>query len=115
MAQFNYKWSRTRNMRLRYFGNTDQPSVTQLSPVVDVSDPLNVSYGNPDLKPSFTHRLNVQYRTSNPEKASSFMAFAHMNYMTNDIVSSTITDPSTGRKESTFKNVSWQLEQPMGG
>lgn len=106
MAQFNYRWSRTRNLRLRYFGNTDQPSVTQLSPVVDVSDPLNLSYGNPDLKPSFTHRLNFQYRTSNPEKASSFTAFGNMNYMTNDIVSSTITDPSTGRKESTFKNVS---------
>jgi len=106
MAQFNYQWSRTRNLRLRYFGNTSQPSVTQLSPVVDVSDPLNVSYGNPDLKPSFTHRLDFQYRTSNPEKASSLMAFANMNYMTNDIVSSTITDPSTGRKESTFKNVS---------
>ncbi|MGI6573035.1 MAG: outer membrane beta-barrel protein [Fermentimonas sp.] len=106
MAQFNYRWNRTRNLRLRYFGNTDQPSVMQLSPVVDVSDPLNVSYGNPNLKPSFSHRLHFQYRTSNPEKASSFTTFANMSYMTNDIVSSTITDPSTGRKESTFKNVS---------
>ncbi len=105
MAQFNYRWSRTRNMRLRYFGNTDQPSVTQLSPVIDVSDPLNVSYGNPNLKPSFQHRFNINYRSSNPEKASSFNVFANMNYMTNDIVSSTITDPSTGRKETTYENV----------
>ncbi|HBG79266.1 MAG TPA: TonB-dependent receptor, partial [Porphyromonadaceae bacterium] len=41
MAQFNYRWTRQHNLRLRYFGNTDQPSVTQLSPVVDVSNPLN--------------------------------------------------------------------------
>jgi hypothetical protein len=112
MAQFNYRWSRTNNLRLRYWGNTDQPSVTQLSPVVDVSDPLNVSYGNPDLKPSFQHRLDVRYQRSNPEKASSMSAFLNGSYMTNDIVSATITDVSTGRKESTYRNVSgnWNVD-----
>jgi hypothetical protein len=52
------------------WGRTEQPSVTQLSPVIDVSDPLNIRYGNPDLKPSFQHRFNVRYQRSNPEKAS---------------------------------------------
>lgn len=105
MAQFNYRWSRTQNLRVRYYGNTDQPSVTQLSPVVDVSDPLNIRYGNPDLKPSFRHRFNVRYRSSNPEKASSFSAYANMDYMTNDIVSSSFTDLATGRRETTYENV----------
>ena len=105
MAQLNYRWSRTHNLRLRYYGNTDQPSVSQLSPVVDVSDPLNISYGNPDLKPSFQHRLDIRYQKSNPEKASSFNAFANAGYLTNDIVSSTFTDINTGRKETTFRNV----------
>lgn len=105
MAQFNYHWSRTQNLRVRYYGNTDQPSVTQLSPVVDVSDPLNIRYGNPDLKPSFRHRFNIRYRTSNPEKASSFSAYANMDYLTNDIVSSTFTDLTTGRRETTYENV----------
>ena len=105
MAQLNYRWSRTHNLRIRYYGNTDQPSVSQLSPVVDVSDPLNISYGNPDLKPSFQHRLDIRYQKSNPEKASSFNAFANAGYLTNDIVSSTFTDLNTGRKETTFRNV----------
>lgn len=105
MAQLNYRWSRTQNLRIRYFGNTEQPSVSQLSPVVDVSDPLNISYGNPDLNPSFEHRFNIRYQQSNPEKASSLTAFVNAGYMTNDIVSSTFTDVSTGRKETTYRNV----------
>mgnify|MGYP000851686255 CR=1 FL=1 len=105
MAQFNYRWSRTMNLQIRYFGNTDQPSVSQLSPVVDVSDPLNIRYGNPDLKPSFQHQLSLRYRMSNPEKASSIAAFVNGGYLTNDIVSSTFTDINTGRKETTYKNV----------
>lgn len=115
MAQFNYRWSRTQNLRVRYYGNTDQPSVTQLSPVVDVSDPLNIRYGNPDLKPSFRHRFNVRYRSSNPEKASSFSAYANMDYLTNDIVSSTFTDLSTGRRETTYENVAgnWNVNGRM--
>lgn len=106
MAQFNYRWSRTHNLRLRYWGSTDQPSVTQLSPVVDVSDPLNIRYGNPDLKPSFQHRFNIRYQRSNPEKASSMSAFLNGGFVRNDIVSATITDVTTGRKETTYQNVS---------
>lgn len=110
-AQLTYRWSRTHNLRIRYFGDTDQPSLEQLSPVVDVTNPLNISYGNPDLKPSFEHRLNIRYMLSNPEKASSFNAFINGGYMTNDIVSSTFTDIQTGRKETTYENVAgnWNI------
>jgi len=105
MAQFNYRWTRQHNLRLRYFGNTDQPSVTQLSPVVDVSNPLNITYGNPDLKPSFTHRMNLRYQNFNPEKNRSMGFFGDIRYLTNDIVSSTMTDRETGRRETTYENV----------
>jgi hypothetical protein len=105
MTQFNYRWDRNKNLRIRYLGSTNQPSVTQLSPVIDISDPLNIRYGNPDLKPSFEHSLNVRYRSSNPEKASSFNAFANAGYMTNDVVSLTATDISSGRKITTYENI----------
>mgnify|MGYP000858022314 FL=1 len=105
MAQFNYRWSRQKNLRIRYFGDTDQPSVQQLSPVVDVSDPLNVRYGNPNLKPSFQHRFNVRYMNFDQQKGSAYNFFANAGYMTNDIVSTTFTDIKTGRKETTYENV----------
>lgn len=105
MAQFNYRWSRQKNLRINYSGSTSQPSVTQLSPVVDISDPLNITYGNPDLKPSFNHRLNIRYMNFVPEKSSSITFFGNGGYTFNDIVSSTFTDRETGRKETTYKNV----------
>lgn len=105
-AQFNYRWTRQHNIRLRYNGSTSQPSVTQLSPVEDVSNPLNITVGNPDLKPSFQHRLNVRYQNFNPEKNSHMGLFGGINYLTNDIVSATTTNLSTGAKHTTFENVS---------
>lgn len=105
MGQFNYRWSRTKNLRIRYYGNTSQPSVSQLSPVVDISDPLNINFGNPGLKPSFEHRLNIRYRYSNPERASSINTFVNAGYMTNDVVPLTATEYSTGRKITTYENI----------
>ncbi len=105
MAQFNYRWSRNHNIRIRYFGNTNQPSVSQLTPVVDISNPLNISFGNPDLKPSFDHRFNLTYRLSNPEKASSLNISANAGYVTNDVVSLTATNTETGRKVRTYDNI----------
>ncbi len=106
MAQFNYRWSRQHNLRIRYSGDTNQPSATQLSPVVDVSNPLSITYGNPNLKPSFQHQVNVRYQNFNPEKNRWMGFFGNAGYVLNDIVSSTVTDRNTGRKETTYKNVS---------
>lgn len=105
-AQFNYRWTRQHNIRLRYNGSTSQPSVNQLSPVEDVSNPLNITVGNPDLKPSFQHRLNIRYQNFNPEKNRHMGLFGNIRYLTNDIVSATTTDLATGAKSTTYQNVS---------
>jgi len=68
MAQLNYRWSRTQNLRIRYSGNTEQPSISQLSPVVDVSNPLEHQLWQSRFDPSFEHRFNIRYQKSNPEK-----------------------------------------------
>lgn len=122
MAQFNYLWSRQKNLRLNYYGRTDQPSVNQLSSVVDISDPLNISYGNPDLKPAFNHSLRLRYRNFNPETNRSYMFMTNAGFTVNDIVSYRITDKDTGKKESTYENVNgnwnasarFMTNQPLG-
>ncbi len=106
MAQFNYMWSRQKNLRLNYSGKTDQPSVTQLSSVRNITNPLNISYGNPNLKPAFGHNLRVRYRNFNPEANSSYMFMANAGFTVNDIVSWTKTDRNTGARESTYDNIS---------
>ena len=51
MAQFNYMFDKRTNLRIMYNGRTSQPSMTQLQPVADISDPTNITIGNPDLNP----------------------------------------------------------------
>lgn len=64
-ANFNYTPARGKNFRVRYNGRTNQPSITQLQNVLNVTDPLNVTTGNPDLRQEFNHNINVSYNSFN--------------------------------------------------
>ncbi len=64
-ASFNFTPSRSKNFRLRYNGRTNQPSISQLQNVLDVSDPINHRIGNPGLNQEFTHQFNAGYNTFN--------------------------------------------------
>ena len=104
MAQFNYMFDKRTNLRVMYNGRTSQPSMTQLQPVADVSDPLNIKVGNPDLDPTYTNSLFVRYQRFKPEKMSALMVMFNGNYVLNDIVSySTYND--NGARVTTYKNV----------
>lgn len=104
-ALFNYKWSPQKNMQFMYNGRSQQPSVEQLSPVRDITNPLNITYGNPDLKPSFHHNINLRFQNMQFETGRTYMLNSTYNYTTNSIVSARFTDPETGKKENTYKNV----------
>lgn len=58
---FKYNFSKQHQLRINYRGKTTQPSVSDMISIVDDSDPLNVSYGNPGLKPSFTNNFRFNY------------------------------------------------------
>lgn len=60
------------NLRGFYFGNSSQPSTSQLMPVPDNTNPLSISLGNPYLKPYFTHEMRVRYGYSNKKKFFTF-------------------------------------------
>lgn len=104
VARFTYRWDKRKQLRLDYKGTTSQPTTTQLSSVPDLSDPLNITYGNPDLKPTFNNRFRITYREFNPEKASAFLVFGGFNFSMNDIVSYSLVDEQA-KRESTYRNV----------
>lgn len=56
---FRYRFSKLSNLRINYRGTTTQPNMTDLMDITDDSDPLNVTKGNPGLKPSFTNSLRL--------------------------------------------------------
>ena len=105
MAQFNYMFDKRTNLRIMYNGRTSQPSMTQLQPVADISDPTNITIGNPDLNPRYTNNVFIRFQQCTPEKQRAFMIMANGSYIINDIVSYTSYNQETGVKTTTYKNV----------
>lgn len=64
-ANFNYTPTRGKNLRISYNGRTNQPSITQLQNVPNVTDTLSQIIGNPALDQEFTHNFNLNYNTFN--------------------------------------------------
>ena len=74
-ANFQYRFNDYQSLQLFYNSRTNQPSVTQLAPVADNSDPLNIRLGNPGLKQEFSHAIRAHYHSFDPFRHTSFFAF----------------------------------------
>ncbi|MBP3290322.1 MAG: outer membrane beta-barrel protein [Alistipes sp.] len=71
-ANARIKFNAKNNMFVRLNSHTSNPSVTQLQDVVDISNVNYITAGNPNLRPSYTHRLNLSYNHAGIEKGTSF-------------------------------------------
>ena len=105
MIRFNYRFDKRTNLRINYRGRTSQPSMTQLQPVDDISDPLNTITGNPDLKPTYSNNLFARFQKFVPEKQTAFMVMLNANYIVNDIVTKSIYVGESGKKMTTYENI----------
>ena len=103
-ARFQYNFTRFKNLQLDYRASTNQPSVSQLQPLPDISNPLNIKLGNPNLKQEFAHRINANYTGMNPFRNKSFFWFSSYSFTNNKIVNFDVVD-SFGRKLTTPVNV----------
>ena len=79
--------------------------MTQLQPVAVISDPLNTTMGNPDLKPTYTNDLFVRFQKFVPDKQTALMVMLNFNYIINDIVNKSAYIGNTGKKMTTYDNV----------
>ncbi|MGN6293660.1 MAG: outer membrane beta-barrel protein [Chitinophagaceae bacterium] len=115
----NLMWSKRvspkSSFRIFYRANVNFPSVTQLQDVVDISNPLRVSMGNPDLKQSYTHFVSGRYTFTNTQKGQSFFANIFLqtaqDYITSALFSPQIGD-STIQQNIVLKKGS-QLTKPV--
>ena len=104
-AQLKYRFNKTTNLRVMYQGRTSQPSMTQLQPVADISNPTHIKIGNPDLNPRYINNLAIRFNHFIPQKQRAFLIMANAGYIVNDIVNYTSYNPKTGVKTTTYKNV----------
>lgn len=93
-AMFWYDLNDNTNIRFFYHGRSQQPSTTQLMPVPDNSNPLNISLGNPALKPYFNHNFRSEYRMTNKKTFTTVNVSVDGGFVQNPIVSALWYDNS---------------------
>ena len=85
-ARFQYYFTRYKSLTLNYSTNTNQPTVAQLQPVPDNTNPLYIKLGNPNLKQEFTQSLRLNAQFVNPFKNRNLFAFFTLQQTQNKIV-----------------------------
>ncbi|MBE8714184.1 outer membrane beta-barrel protein [Sphingobacterium hungaricum] len=85
IARFEYKFSRQSNISVNYSGQATEPSVTQIQPFTDYSNPNFPISGNPDLNAEFVHSLRLNFRKSDFQTGNTFFAFARATSTENKI------------------------------
>ena len=85
-ATYQYNFSQTKNLNINYRTSTNQPSLTQLQPVLDQSNINRQTIGNPDLKRSYVHNLNMRFFSSKIISGRNFFANLNASTTNNTIV-----------------------------
>lgn len=102
---FRYRFSKLSNLRINYRGTTTQPSMTDLMDITDDSDPLNITKGNPGLKPSFTNSFRLFYNTYIQDHQRAIMTFINYNNTRNSISNMVTYDEKTGGRTTKPENI----------
>lgn len=121
-AYLTYNIATGKGFRFVYRGRSEAPSISQLDPSRNETDPTNIRFGNPNLLPKFNHWARMTYNSNQSETQHSFQLNLEGNYILNDIVSLTNYDGTTGIKSTSPVNQSgsWsgsghmQYSQPVG-
>ncbi len=109
--RFRYRFNKQKNLRVDYRGTTSQPSMTDLLPITDNTDVLNVTMGNPGLKPSFTNNFRLQYNNFVQRRFQSVMSFINFTNTRNSVSNMVRYDAATGGRTTQPMNINgtWNI------
>lgn len=103
-ASVGYSFSGQKRLNIEYNGQTSQPSIDQLQPVRVNEDPLNISIGNPGLKPRFQNSFRLFFMDYKILTDRNIYSSISYDFTHNDISSSVNVD-SSGRRVTQSINV----------
>ncbi|HSF56411.1 MAG TPA: outer membrane beta-barrel protein [Algoriphagus sp.] len=113
-VRFEYKFSGNTNLQLDFDTRTNEPQVRQLQPVIDNTNPLQLSTGNPDLGQSYSKELRLRFRSQNPDTDKSWFLFAQSSLADNYISNSTfIASEPTEIQDGIILEKGSQLNKPV--
>ncbi len=113
-AMMRYKLNEKSSIRMFYRTQTKAPSMGQLQNVVDNSNPLLLTVGNPDLKQEVSKTLITRYSWNNLEKSRNMFVFFYLKNTSDFISNSTVI---AGRDTVDFEGITLnpgsQLSYPV--
>ncbi|OAQ42244.1 hypothetical protein A5893_03790 [Pedobacter psychrophilus] len=101
---YKYSFTQQKTFSLNYNGNTKQPNVNQLQPVLNNSNPLYITVGNRNLDLAFTHRFNVNYNSYKVLTSRNIYFYGSYSFTNNDIIND-VTTNQQGASISTYTNL----------
>ena len=112
-SNIRYEIKRGTSARISYRNNTQIPSIRQMQPVADVTNPLNIVVGNPELRPTYSHNINLNYHDFDFATRSGFGSYASISMTEDDVVPVTTTDEDLVRT-TTYTNVDGGMNAYVG-
>jgi len=102
---FNYRFSAKANVYFGYRLTNRPPGIRQLQAFEDVSNPLDIVIGNPNLSPSNRHSFYGGYSAFDWQKRTGFYTNFNGSVENNQVIAKTTVDPETLRRTTTYENV----------
>lgn len=109
----SHKLDKTETIKFSYTYRLQRPDYRSLNPFYNISDPHNISTGDPELKPELGHNFELGYNKSFDKGASIYIA-AFYRYNTNDLQSFTTFYPSLKIGDTTYTNVALTQQYNLG-
>lgn len=100
-----YNFTKNKVFRFSYNGRSSQPSMEQLLPISDDTNPLNIKVGNPNLLPSFSHDIRFNYNSYNSKYQRTIAFNTNFSMVQNSLTNSTIYNSETGGQIVTPQNI----------
>ena len=111
-ARFSYDFKPTRSIRLDYRTTVREPSIEQLQPIIDNSDPLNIYQGNPDLIPEYLNDFRLNFNSFDQFSSVSIFASIDATFTNNKILHARTIDDQF---RQTIQPVNFGKEKRIGG
>ncbi len=92
---FNYDFASYKRLRFDYTSSMQEPTISQLQPIINNADQLNLTVGNPLLQPAYSHQVRSNFTFFDQANFMNVFVLINANYTANAITSAQSVDPKT--------------------
>lgn len=80
------------SLYFNYQATIQEPRANELQQIIDISNRFYQQFGNPELKPAFSHDLSLNMYKYNPKTSNSYSAYVSGNFSDNAVIRETTID-----------------------